>query len=227
MATHRYRVLKELPWIEGGRPVPFGWEGGRVVVYQPGDTVEVDDRELDGVYHRIEAIDDGGRSVLEAARAKANQPAQTIAVADLHPRMVEWMSRAQDERLRDQGRLAELCLRMIDRGDAPSREDLAAALEAPEPPPPELLAYVAGTLRGKWRKSGPKNPPRTTFEDLSVQACYWFVVRKLERHFARNRQKGAPVKRRAAEEVAAAFGLSVRTVQRIVAPRPLTKDRPK
>jgi hypothetical protein len=104
---------------------------------------------------------------------------------------------------------------------------LAAALEAPEPPPPKLLAYVAGTLRGKWRKSGPKNPPRTTFEDLYVQACYWSAVRELEKHFARNRQKRAPVKRRAAEEVAAAVGLSVRTVQRIVAPRPLTKDRPK
>ena len=132
MASHRYRVLKELPWIEEGRPVPFGWEGGRAVVYQPGDTVEINDRELDGVYRRIEAIDDGGRSVLEAARAKGNQPARRIAVADLHPRMVEWMSRTQDERLRNQGRLAELCLRMIDRGDDPSREDLAAALEAPD-----------------------------------------------------------------------------------------------
>jgi hypothetical protein len=47
MARHPYRVVKRLPWIEGGRPAPgFQWEGGRTFVYEPGNTLTIDDGEL-------------------------------------------------------------------------------------------------------------------------------------------------------------------------------------
>jgi hypothetical protein len=227
MATRSYRVVERFPWIEGGRPAPgFGWEGGRDVVYEPGSTIHVDDEDLASIYRHLEATDDAGSAALEKLRAKAEAPARRTAVADLDPRAVEWIDRALDEKLRAQGRMSELCMRIIARKGDPAHEDLAAALESSEAPPPELLLqYVAKILRGEWRKPGRKAPPRTTDEDLFVQSLYWLKVEELQARFERKRQKRAPVKRRAAEEVAAELGLSVRTVERIVAPRPWTKTR--
>lgn len=223
MAKNRYRVVKQLPWIEGGRPAPgWQWEGGRSVVYEPGQSVELEDRDLGSIYHHLEPINDAGRDSLEASRAEREKPARRIAVADLHPRAIEWLTRALEERLRRQGKFRELCLRMVARGDDPADEDLAAALEDPQPPPRELLDYVASLLRGQWRKPGRK-PPRTTAEDLYIQSYYHLKVEELRAHFERQRQKRAPIKRRAAAETAAHFGISPRTVERIVSPLPLTK----
>lgn len=227
MARRSYRVVKSFPWIVGGRPLPgFGWEGGQGVVYEPGDLFEVDDEELPTVYRRLEGIDDAGRTAIAVLRAKAEAPARITLVADLHPRTIDWLGRALDEKLRLAGRMRELCIRMIARGDHPTDDDLAAAFEESpgEPVPRELhdycLALEAGQVR---RKSGPK-AARTTAADILIKTAYLIAVKDLRAHYARRRQKQAPVKRRAAEEVAERFGLSVRTVERIVAPRPWTKD---
>jgi hypothetical protein len=86
MSGRQYRVLKRLPWIEGGRPGPgFTWEGGEAVVYEPGDTVYVDDDDPDlaSIYYKLEAIDDAGRALLEEARARAEVPAERTSVAGL------------------------------------------------------------------------------------------------------------------------------------------------
>jgi hypothetical protein len=124
--------------------------------------------------------------------------------------------------------MRELVLRMLARGEGPTEEDLAAALEESpdEPLPPELHAYLVEKLRRRvQRKPGRKAPPRTTEDDLFIQSLYQLAVEEFQARFARQRQKRAPVKRRAAEQVAAELGLSVRTVERIVAPRPWTKTR--
>lgn len=227
MARRRYRVVKSFPWMEGGSPLPgLRWEGGQAVVYEPGAIFEVDDEELPTVYHRLEGIDDAGRGAIAAVRAEAEAPARITPVADLHPRAIEWLGRALDEKLRLAGGMRELCIRMIARGDHPTDDDLAAAFgESPgEPVPRELQDYCQALQAGEVRrKTGPK-AARTTAADLLIKSTYLIALKVLRARFARNRQKQAPVKRRAAEEVGERFGISVRTVQRIVAPRPWTKD---
>jgi hypothetical protein len=75
-----YRVIKRLGWIEGGRLGPGGqWEGGEPVTYEPGDTVYLGDHEVESIYHKLEALDDAGRAILEKARAKRERPAKRIA----------------------------------------------------------------------------------------------------------------------------------------------------
>jgi len=226
MAQRRYRVIKRLPWIDGGRLAPgFNWEGGRYVVYEPGDTIEIDDREVASIYHKLEALDNAGSALLEAVRAKAEAPAQITFVADLHPRAVEWLTRALDEKQRKSGNMRKLVLGILARGEDPTDEDLAAALEeAPhEPLPQELSGYLAGVLRHRvWRKSGRKAPPRTTAEDLFIQSYYHLAVEELQERFAH--QKRAAIRRMAKEKTADSLGLSVRTVERVVRPRPWNKS---
>ncbi len=94
-----YRVVERFPWIEGGKPgaQPGEWEGGQHVVYEPGDTVHIEDSDLrDGVPLYLEGIDDAGRAALE----KAKKPARQIAVADLDPSTVEFLTRALEEKRR-------------------------------------------------------------------------------------------------------------------------------
>jgi hypothetical protein len=93
-----YRVIKRLPWIEGGRPTPSGWEGGEAVVYKPGDTVYVDDREAGGMDDCLEALDDAGRAILEEARAKAEAPAEITFLADLDQDTVDSLAGALDKK---------------------------------------------------------------------------------------------------------------------------------
>lgn len=99
----RYRVVKGFAWIEGGRPAPGGWEGGESVAYKPGDTVHMEDQDLESMYLYVEALDDAGRAVLEEARAKAKASLQCIARADLSPSVVELLPRALDESRRRHG----------------------------------------------------------------------------------------------------------------------------
>lgn len=101
MSGRRYRVVERLPWIEGGRPAP--------VIYEPGDTVYVDDQEVASIYRKLEAIDDEGRAILEAARAKAPAPAKATrtAVTDLTPNDVERLTQALDEARRRHGCVPE------------------------------------------------------------------------------------------------------------------------
>lgn len=92
---HRYRIVESFPWIEGGRPalryleivagvVPV-WDGGRHVIYEPGETAYFEDQDLRSVYRRLEALDDAGRAALDKVRAEAEAPARRTAVASLHP----------------------------------------------------------------------------------------------------------------------------------------------
>src|SRR5918999_290140 len=103
----RYRVIKRMPWIEGGTPAPPGsrtlWEGGKDVIYEPGDAVYVDDREVASIYHYLEAFDEAGRAILEEARAKAKTPAKITFVADFTPNDVEFLTGAFEEKRRAYG----------------------------------------------------------------------------------------------------------------------------
>lgn len=177
------------------------------------------------------------------------------AIADLNPKAKDWMQRAIDEHARRNGRIRELVLRMLAtrtpeawtpeangiwqsrairaelaRRSEPTLDDLAAALlEAPgEPIPPALLDYTAKVLRGQPRKTGPKRPARTTWQDIAINAYYQRALHAArEAHDADDSPATRDVKRRAAQQAAKAFGLSVRTIESIVAPRPLLKSSQK
>ncbi|MEA2599770.1 MAG: hypothetical protein QOF89_762 [Acidobacteriota bacterium] len=94
MSRRRYRVVKRLPWIEGGKPAPppVFWEGGEGVTYEPGDIVEFEEEDLPGIYRRLEALDDAGRAAIEELRAQ--EGAQIIAVADFPEGFGEHLGRA-------------------------------------------------------------------------------------------------------------------------------------
>lgn len=112
MSSRRYRVIQRMPWIEGGQPAPEGgWEGGKRVVYEPGDTIEVDDQELASLCHKLEAIDDAGRAALEEARAKAKVSVQRSFVADFDQNTIEWLIRGEEENRKAYGphRVLEQC----------------------------------------------------------------------------------------------------------------------
>jgi hypothetical protein len=115
MSGRRYRVVKTLPWIEGGKPAPPGsgtlWEGGEGVIYQPGDTVHMEDQDLESMSLYVDALDDAGRAVLEEARAKATAPAKITPVADFTPNDVEFLTRALDEKRRVHGSVPEYAVR--------------------------------------------------------------------------------------------------------------------
>ncbi|MBW8878303.1 MAG: hypothetical protein JF614_25345 [Acidobacteria bacterium] len=96
MGGRRYRVVKRFRWIEGGRPAPGdGWEGGESVAYEPGDTVHMEDQDLEGMYPYVcvEALDEAGGAVLEEARAKA-KAVHFTAVADISSDDAEFWARA-------------------------------------------------------------------------------------------------------------------------------------
>lgn len=108
MGGRLYRVVKRFAWIEGGKPTPEGgWEGGESVAYEPGDTVHMEDQDLESMYLYVEALDDAGRAVLEEALAKATAPAKRTFVADFTPNDVEFLTRAFDEKRRVHGSVPE------------------------------------------------------------------------------------------------------------------------
>lgn len=109
----RYRVIQSLPWIEGGEPPLF--EGGRAVVYEPGQLVNIEDSEAANLYHKLEAVDDEGRKVLEAARAKAASGARAGSPGDLDALEVAFLELGLDDAKRRQGQTAELLEEMADR----------------------------------------------------------------------------------------------------------------
>src|SRR4029078_7377027 len=109
MSRLRFRVVKRFAWIEGGKPAPppVFWEGGEGVTYEPGDTVHMEDQDLESMYSYVEALDEAGRAVLEEARAKATAPAKRTFVADFTPNDVEFLTRAFDEKRRVHGSVPE------------------------------------------------------------------------------------------------------------------------
>jgi hypothetical protein len=231
MARHRYRITQPLPWIKGGRPgAHFTWIGGTPIVAQPGMTMFVDDRELaDNVVPCLEATDAAGRALLARARAAREAPVTRTAVADLHPNAKAWLTRATDEKLREQGRILELVLRMLERGQPPTRADFhAATVQAGDAIPAALKDHALKVFRQRQRP-GPKQPRRTTWQDLEIQAHFQY-----ELHYARqlhdaNSRQPRSVKDVAARATARAFTLSKRTVERILASfakRPWLRDDP-
>jgi hypothetical protein len=105
MSGRLYRVVKRFSWIEGGRPAPGGdgWEGGKSVAYEPGGIVHMEDQDLESMYLHVDALDEAGRAVLKAARAKAKASLRCSASADLSSRDVEFLTRALDEKRRRHG----------------------------------------------------------------------------------------------------------------------------
>ncbi|HEX4961995.1 MAG TPA: hypothetical protein VF173_14230 [Thermoanaerobaculia bacterium] len=101
MGGRRYRVVERFRWPEGGNPTAEdGREGGESVAYEPGDTVHMEDQDLESMYLHVEALDDAGGAVLEEARAKAKASLRCIANADLSSSDVEFLTRGLDEKRR-------------------------------------------------------------------------------------------------------------------------------
>lgn len=79
--TRSYRVACRLPWIEGGEPGTDEsgeqvWLGGQPVVYESGDIVVVDDREVPAVCHCLKAMNDEDGAFLDQIRTKAEASAE-------------------------------------------------------------------------------------------------------------------------------------------------------
>jgi hypothetical protein len=231
MSDHRYRVTQSLPWIDGGRPGPdLDWIDGTPVVYEPGNTIVVDDRELAGnVIPCLEAVDDDGRAALERARATFDVPAKRTMLTNLHPNARAWLIRMTDEKLRREGRILELVLRMLERGEHPTHADLHnAAVQADEPVPTALKDHVFEVFK-RPQRPGPKHPRRNTLEDLAIKAYYQYELDYARRTHEADSRQPANVKDVAATITARAFKTSKRTVERIVASfasRPWRRDDP-
>ena len=149
MARHHYRITKRLPWIHGGRLGPhLDWIGGKEVVYEPGETIVLEDSEVTAIFHCLEPMSGPSRVVLEGARTRAAAPAKRTLLRDIPTTDRAWMIRATDEQLRRQGQIQELAVRTLARGQEVSLADLATAIqEAPDAPIPfELVVYVAKGL---------------------------------------------------------------------------------
>lgn len=145
MSGRLYRVVNRLPWMEGGRPTPGGWEGGEVVFYEPGDTVFIDDLEVASHYHQLEAMDEAGRAILEEARAKAKEPARITFVADLDQNDVEWLTCALDEKRRAYGH--EIVRNYVVRCDG--TKELLSTRYVPANPLPGVV-YGDNGLPNPW-----------------------------------------------------------------------------
>ena len=95
MSRHRYSVTQRLPWIKGGRLGPhFTWIGGEPILYEPGMTMVVDDRDV-AIHHCLTPTDDAGDAVLERARAELSAPATVTWTGDLDPQAVACESSAR------------------------------------------------------------------------------------------------------------------------------------
>ena len=91
MGGRRYRAVKRFRWPEGGKSV----------AYKRGDTVHMEDQDLElGMHRYVDALDDAGRAVLEEARAKAQASLRCIANADLSSSDIEFLTRGLDEKQR-------------------------------------------------------------------------------------------------------------------------------
>src|SRR5262249_15106169 len=165
---HRYRVVKRLRWIEGGKPAPGGdgWEGGRSVTYEPGDTIYLEDEDLSGVYWYVAPTDDIGRTALEEARAEAEKPPEFVA--SLAPEQCNFLA-------------WELAFKKIRQGED-LRKSLAWAIRngADLPEDPEFRAWFADAIEGKHDPERGKGRPRKLERwdmiraavELGIAECY-------------------------------------------------------
>jgi len=169
------------------------------------------------------------------AKERKKKPEDEASVDDaraLDPRAWDWIVRAQEDRCREMGRIRELVTRQLARRAEPTRQDLADALkESPGAPIPQpLIDYAAELIRDNLpRKPGRKSPPRSTWTNLMIRGYYVSQLERARRNHARQKDRDErarlrPVKQLAAERTAQAFGLSLRTVERIVLPRTLLRS---
>ena len=130
--------------------------------------------------------------------------------------------------------MLELVLRMLERGDDPTREDLtAAALQAGETVPAALKDHVFEVFK-RPQRPGPKHPRRTTWDELAIKTYYQYELDHARQAHERDSRQPAHVKDVAATATARAFSsgkrkISKRTVERIVASfssRPWLRDDP-
>jgi hypothetical protein len=151
-------------------------------------------------------------------------------IGDLDPKAVSRLQQGADEALRRDGRLRELVLRMLARGDEPARDDLAAAVEeAPGAPvPKEVAAYAARVIRARLPlKPGRKAPPRATWEEIVIKAHFQRALQQATKaHEEDDSPRTGAVKARALKATATAFKISTRTIERIIAPRRWLKRTP-
>lgn len=223
MARHSYRVTNLLPWIEDCRLGPnFTVLSGRPVLYKPGETVNLDDREVPSIAHHLEAVDEGGRKVLEDVRARATGRAKRTLVSALDPKDRAWLIRATDEKFRRAGKIRELVDRLLARGAEPTLDDIVAALRDAEPPSPALIEFVVKLLTLPQRP-GPKQPRRTTLQDLAIKAYYTYELDQAKRAHEANSRRSRAFADVAKRSTAKAFRISKRTVERVVALRPTRK----
>ena len=166
MSRRRYRVVKRLPWIEGGKPAPppVFWEGGEGVTYEPGDTVELEDQDLPGIYSRLEALDDAGRAALEELRSQKSggvitsldaEECSALVWALAHTKVVqgEGMKEALIWAIRNRAKLPD---------DSESREWIADVLEGKLNPK---------RSRGRPKKQQPRDMIRSAVEN-SIARTY-------------------------------------------------------
>ena len=248
MARHTYRVTDRLVWIDDGRPgTNLGRLGGDPVVYHPGSTVTVDDREVPAIYHCLKATDAAARAILDRARAAMDAPAAVTpclmrqangsvssdeSPGSLHPNAYAWLIRDGDDTLRQQERIRELVDRMLARGERPTHQDLTTAVhQARNAPSPALKDHVYEIFLQPQRP-GPKYPPRTTSEDLAIKACYELALETARVAYEEDSRQPRAVTAVAAAATATAFShavrpMSARTVQRVIAAfaeRPWLRD---
>jgi hypothetical protein len=120
--------------------------------------IVVDDREVPAIFHKREPTDDNG-VVLERARAVAAAPATRTMLHDLHPKDRAWLIRATDEQLRRQGQIQKLAVRRLERGEEPTLEDVATAIqEIPDAPIPKALLDYASRIRLNSSKTAVNTP---------------------------------------------------------------------
>jgi hypothetical protein len=138
-----------------------------------------------------------------------------------------WMIRVTDEQLRRQGQIQELAVRTLARDKELSLSDLATAIqETPDAPIPfVLVAYVAKVLRSQPRRPGPKERTRTTWEDLAIQAYDQYELNRARQAYEANSRRPRALADVAKRTTAAAFGISKRTVERVLALRPKASSR--
>ncbi|HXG71361.1 MAG TPA: hypothetical protein VNJ04_12220 [Gemmatimonadaceae bacterium] len=224
MARNRYRVTKQLPWIEGGELAPnFEWVGGQAVIYEPGATIGLDDAEVPSIFHCLEATNAAGQAVLDVARARMDGPATVTMLSDFDPKDQAWLLRATREKTdlnrRAEGQYHELVNGILARGDRPSLEDVVAALRCGGTPSQEFLDYVANVLM-KPQRPGPTGRPRAIWEDLAINAYYESQVVQARRAYEADSQQSRRFAHVAKSVTAKAFRISTRTVERVLALRP-------
>ena len=142
------------------------------------------------------------------------------------PGGLPWLERAHEDKLRSRGRLRELVLRTLQRGETPDDKDVEAAMNESLYLPRELADYVALAYGpgARARKPGRKRPPRTAMQDLAIVMTYY-----REEEHARDAYQGAAngprnVKTIAFRETAKRFSIGVGTVRNIVRASPWKPD---